>query len=937
MGKTLFLLDGMALLYRAHFAFISNPIRTSKGLNTSAVYGFLNVLLDLKENRQPTHLAVALDTPEPTERHRIYPEYKAQREAMPEDLAAAIPLIHRLCEAMNIPLLKLDGYEADDIIGTLARKAEKEGFTTYMVTPDKDFSQLVTEHTFLFKPGRKGGAPEIEGVEETCKRWEVERPEQVIDILGLWGDASDNIPGVPGVGEKTAKKLISEHHSIESLLENTSSVKGKMGEKLAANKDQALLSKKLATIDLQVPIDWNETDLAITAPNEDLLKPLIVELEFNALGKRLFGDSFKAGRGFATESKAEGNQFELDFSAASTAENVTEPNQAEGANLKTLAEVPHQYECVQTEEALDAWIQKLSAQEWFCLDTETTGLDPKIVELLGFSFSCEEGKACYLPTVGEGSLPSETIRAKLSPLFENAHIGKVGHNLKYDLSVLRWHGYEIRGPLIDTMILHSLVRADQKHGMDFLAEAYLGYTPVSIESLIGPKGKDQKSMKDVPMDKLAEYAAEDADITWQLFRKLKPEVEKQGQQRVFYEVEMPLVPVLTAMEYEGIRLDPDSMVKFSAQLLEQSLGLEKQIHSMAGETFNIASPKQLGDILFGRLKLVDKPKKTKTGQYATNETVLQTLAGEHEIIQKILEYRTVTKLRSTYAEALPQSIFDKTGRIHTTFHQTATATGRLNSQNPNLQNIPIRRELGQEIRRAFVARGEGYTLLSADYSQIELRIMASISGDPAMKAAFEAGEDIHAATAAHVYKVGLQDVTNDMRRRAKTVNFGVMYGISAFGLSQRLGIPRKEASEIIEHYFDSFPAIKGYMDETLESARSKGYVETLTGRRRYLPDVNSRNGTIRGMAERNAINTPIQGTAADMIKLAMSAIWNELNTKNLETKLVLQVHDELIFDLKETERLEVEPLVRKRMIDALPLEVPIEVEIGTGANWLEAH
>lgn len=927
----------MALLYRAHFAFISNPIRTSKGLNTSAVYGFLNVLLDLKENRQPTHLAVALDTPEPTERHRIYPEYKAQREAMPEDLAAAIPLIHRLCEAMNIPLLKLDGYEADDIIGTLARKAEKEGFTTYMVTPDKDFSQLVTEHTFLFKPGRKGGAPEIEGVEETCKRWEVESPEQVIDILGLWGDASDNIPGVPGVGEKTAKKLISEHHSIESLLENTSSVKGKMGEKLAANKDQALLSKKLATIDLQVPIDWNETDLAITAPNEDLLKPLIVELEFNALGKRLFGDSFKAGRGFATESKAEGNQFELDFSAASTAENVTEPNQAEGANLKTLADVPHQYECVQTEEALDAWIQKLSAQEWFCLDTETTGLDPKTVELLGFSFSCEEGKACYLPTVGEGSLPSETIRAKLSPLFENAQIGKVGHNLKYDLSVLRWHGYEIRGPLIDTMILHSLVRADQKHGMDFLAEAYLGYTPVSIESLIGPKGKDQKSMKDVPMDKLAEYAAEDADITWQLFRKLKPEVEKQGQQRVFYEVEMPLVPVLTAMEYEGIRLDPDSMVKFSAQLLEQSLGLEKQIHSMAGETFNIASPKQLGDILFGRLKLVDKPKKTKTGQYATNETVLQTLAGEHEIIQKILEYRTVTKLRSTYAEALPQSIFDKTGRIHTTFHQTATATGRLNSQNPNLQNIPIRRELGQEIRRAFVARGEGYTLLSADYSQIELRIMASISGDPAMKAAFEEGEDIHAATAAHVYKVGLQDVTNDMRRRAKTVNFGVMYGISAFGLSQRLGIPRKEASEIIEHYFDSFPAIKGYMDETLESARSKGYVETLTGRRRYLPDVNSRNGTIRGMAERNAINTPIQGTAADMIKLAMSAIWNELNTKNLETKLVLQVHDELIFDLKETERLEVEPLVRKRMIDALPLEVPIEVEIGTGANWLEAH
>lgn len=937
MGKTLFLLDGMALLYRAHFAFISNPIRTSKGLNTSAVYGFLNVLLDLKENRQPTHLAVALDTPKPTERHRIYPEYKAQREAMPEDLATAIPLIHRLCEAMNIPLLKLDGYEADDIIGTLARKAEQEGFTTYMVTPDKDFSQLVTAHTFLFKPGRKGGAPEIEGVEETCKRWQVERPEQVIDILGLWGDASDNIPGVPGVGEKTAKKLIGEHHSIESLLENASSVKGKMGEKLVANKDQALLSKKLATIDQQVPIEWNETDLAITEPNEDLLKPLVVELEFNALGKRLFGDSFKAGRGFTGESTSGGSQFELDFSTPSEAENKSDSGHAEGATLKTVTDVPHQYECIQTEASLDSWIQELSKQEWFCLDTETTGLDSKSVELLGFSFSCEEGKACYLPMVGEGSLAQETIRTKLSPLLQNENIGKVGHNLKYDLSVLKWHGYEIRGPLIDTMILHSLVRADQKHGMDFLAEAYLGYTPVSIESLIGPKGKDQQSMKDVPLDKLAEYAAEDADITWQLFQKLKPEIEKQGQLRVFYEVEMPLLPVLTSMEYEGIRLDPDSMVKFSAQLLEQSMVLEKQIHNMAGETFNIASPKQLGEILFGKLKLVEKPKKTKTGQFATNESVLQTLAGEHEIIQKILEYRTVTKLRSTYAEALPQSIFDKTGRIHTTFHQTATATGRLNSQNPNLQNIPIRRELGQEIRRAFVARGEGYTLLSADYSQIELRIMASISGDPAMKAAFEAGEDIHAATAAHVYKVGLKDVTSDMRRRAKTVNFGVMYGISAFGLSQRLGIPRKEAAEIIAHYFDSFPSIKDYMDKTLESARSKGYVETLTGRRRYLPDVNSKNGTIRGMAERNAINTPIQGTAADMIKLAMSSIWNALNAKKHETKLVLQVHDELIFDLRETEQSDVEPMVRQMMIESLPLEVPIEVEIGTGANWLEAH
>jgi len=939
MGKTLFLLDGMALLYRAHFAFISNPIRSSKGVNTSAVYGFLNVLLDLKENRKPTHLAVALDTSAPTERHKIFPAYKAQREAMPEELALAIPEIHRLCKAMDIPLISMDGFEADDIIGTLARVAETKGFTTYMVTPDKDFSQLVTPQTFLFKPGRKGGAPEIEGMDETCKRWQIRHPNQVIDILGLWGDASDNIPGVPGVGEKTAIKLIHEYQSIESLLENAGSIKGKLGEKLIANKDKALLSKKLATIDLNVPLDFDETSMILTEPSQDLLKPLILEWEFNTLGKRLFGPSFKTGHGFKPEKnpKKQQDQVELDFSGnQASPEEANEVSSAD-THFKTISDVQHEYTCIQTEPDLDNLIQKLKQQDCFCLDTETTGLDPKTVELIGFSFCWEAGTACYLPVNGKGGLPDSVVRDKLSAILTNPNIKKVGHNLKYDLSVLAWNGYTVSGPFIDTMILHSLVKPGQKHGMDVVAEALLGYTPVSIESLIGPKGKDQHSMKDVPLAALAEYAAEDADVTWQLFENLHPKIDLLNLSRVFYDIEMPLLPVLVSMEYEGIRLDTDSMVKFSAQLLEIKTELEKEIHGIADSEFNIASPKQLGEVLFEKLKLVEKPKKTKTGQYATNENVLQTLSAEHEIVRKILEFRAVTKLRSTYAEALPQSIFKETDRIHTTFHQTATATGRLNSQNPNLQNIPIRRELGQEIRRAFVPRRDGFCLLSADYSQIELRIMASMSGDPAMQSAFETGGDIHAATAAHVYKVNLENVTKEMRRKAKTVNFGVMYGISAFGLSQRLGIPRKEAAEIIEHYFESFPSIKDYMEETLESARSKGYVETLTGRRRYLPDVQSANGTIRSMAERNAINAPIQGTAADMIKLAMSAIWRAMEERSFESRLVLQVHDELVFDLEESEQQEIEPLVRESMIHALPLEVPIEVEIGSGVHWLEAH
>ncbi|MDG1890202.1 MAG: DNA polymerase I [Verrucomicrobiota bacterium] len=937
MGKTLFLLDGMALLYRAHFAFISNPIRTSSGMNTSAMYGFLNVILELRETHHPTHLAVALDTAAPTERHRVFPSYKAQREAMPEELAEAIPNIYRLCEALNIPVLAMDGFEADDIIGTMARKAETDGFTTYMVTPDKDFSQLVTEHTFLFRPGRKGGAPEIEGMAETCQRWQVDHPLQVIDILGLWGDASDNIPGVPGIGEKTAKKLIKQYASVEQLLDHADEIKGKMGEKLLAHRESALLSKQLATINLQVPINWNEWSLELVDPDEARLKPLIVEWEFNALGKRLFGETFKAGRGFKGKDAGTG-QGELDLMIGN--ESVPLPAGAvssAGAVLKTLSDVPHTYDCIQSEPELDDWVQRLMAQSAFCMDTETTGLDPKSIELLGISLCAKGGKACYIPLNREDGLSSSYVQAKLAPLLENPRIAKVGHHLKYDLNVLHWHGFRVQGPFIDTMILHSLMRPDQKHGLDYLAEAYLGYSPVSIETLIGPKGGDQGSMKDVALEKLTTYAAEDADITWQLYRLLEPDIAKLDLDRLFHELEMPLLPVLASMEQEGIRLNTHSMRLFSAQLLEQIQTLEQGIHAMAGEEFNIGSPKQLGEILFGKLKLVDKPKKTKTGQYATNENVLQSLAGEHGIIQKILEYRIVTKLRSTYAEALPQSIFEPTGRIHTTFHQTATATGRLSSQHPNLQNIPIRRELGQEIRRAFVPRGEGYALLSADYSQIELRIMASMSGDPSMAMAFKAGEDVHAATAARIYKVALTDVTREMRRRAKTVNFGIMYGISPFGLSQRLRISRAEAAEIIEEYFQSFPLIKDYMALTLERARSKGYVETLLGRRRYLPDIQSANGTIRNMAERNAINAPIQGSAADMIKLAMSAIWSQLQERELETRLVLQVHDELVFDLREDEETAVKSMVRDLMVEALPLSVPVEVDIGMGANWLEAH
>jgi DNA polymerase I len=934
MSKRLFLLDGMALVYRAHFAFATRPILTSAGFNTSALFGFTNTLLDLIAKHEPTHLMVAMDTPEPTARHKEYPLYKAQREEMPEDLSAALPHVARLCEAFRIPLIKCPGYEADDVIGTLAVAAEKEGYESYMVTPDKDYAQLVTEKTYMLKPGRKGDEIEILKAADVLEKWGIERTSQVIDILGLWGDASDNIPGVPGVGQKTAAKLIQKYGSIESLLEHSDELKGKQKENVEANRDKALLSKRLATIDCQVPFDYSLEDFERQSPDEALLRSLCVEFEFNSIGRRLFGDDFKAGRGKLKESSKGAND---EGDQSSTSEKVA-------AKLATIEDTEHTYHCVATEAECRELIKKLEAVPVFCFDTETSGLDPKTSKIIGLSFSIAAHEAYYVPIIpyGDDGMPAsdwETADQSRLTLFEdilaNPSIGKIGHNLKFDLSILRWHDVKVGGVIHDTMLMHTLIDPELRHGMDFLSEMYLGYAPVSITSLIGEKGKDQKDMLSVSLDDLSRYAAEDADITWQLFEKLQPKLAEMEQESVYYDIESPLVRVLVEMEYDGVRLDSAALQQFSSQLGEQIKTLESDVFERAGKEFNLNSPKQLGEILFGELKLIDKPKKTKTGQFATNEQVLMTLAGEHEIVRKILDYRTVTKLKSTYADTLPEAIFEPTGRVHTTYHQAATATGRLNSHAPNLQNIPIRTALGQEIRRAFVPRDKGYCLLSADYSQIELRIIAALSGDERMKAAFVAGEDIHTATAAGVYGVFPEMVTPEMRRKAKMVNFGVAYGISAFGLAQRLGIPRKEAAEIIEQFFTSFPGIKGYIDQTIAFAQEHGYVKTVSGRRRYLRDINSANGTVRGGAERNAINSPIQGTAADMIKIAMARIGEAISNRELKTRLLLQVHDELVFDLWEAEEQEVRSLVESEMKQALPLDVPIEVEIGTGTNWLE--
>jgi DNA polymerase-1 len=950
MVKRLFLLDGMALVYRAHFAFISRPILTSKGVNTSALYGFTQTLLDILNNQQPTHLGVAFDTEAPTQRHVEFADYKANRQAMPEELSAALPHVRRMVEALNAPVLICDGYEADDIIGTLVRRAGKEGFQSYMVTSDKDFGQLITANTFIYKPSRSGEGVEVIGLPEIQSRWGVQRPEQVVDVLALMGDASDNIPGVPGIGEKTAMKLIAQYGTLDNLLARAGELTGRVKQTLETNREQALLSKRLATIICDVPCAVELEALKVQPPDDEKLRGLLVEFEFNSIGRRLFGEDFKAGRGGGSlKSEAQslkssegapgekaGEQLVLvSETEGGAAETKPEPVAA-AANLKTIAEVPHEYHLVTSAADRRKLVKTLEGRTSFCLDTETTSLDPKEARLVGLAFSFAPHTGYYVP-VPQDAAEARRVVEEFRPVLESDRIEKVGHNLKFDLSVLKWNGVSVGGKLFDTMVAHSLIEPEMRHGMDYLSEVYLGYTPVPIGKLIGDTKASQINMADVPVEKVAEYSAEDADVTWQLRGALEPLMKEKGQERVFYEVESPLIPVLVDMEFEGIKVDASALAELAAQLSKEMDEAEKAVYRLAGTTFNLNSPRQLGQILFDVLKVGDAPKKTKTGQYATDEQTLAALAADHEIVQRLLEYRTASKLKSTYADALPEAISPKTGRVHTTYNQVMTTTGRLNSQNPNLQNIPIRTERGQEIRKAFVARSNEHRLLSADYSQIELRILAALSHETAMLEAFKAGADIHAATAARVFGVFPDLVTPEMRRKAKMVNFGIAYGISAFGLSQRLRIPRAEAGEIIDQYFKQFPGIRRYMDDTIAFARKHGYVETVIGRRRYIRDIRSANNTIRGAAERNAINAPIQGSAADMIKIAMINIHRELARRNLKTRILLQVHDELVFDLYLPEQKEVLPMVEEKMKTAIPLDVSMVVEMGVGENWLAAH
>ena len=947
MVKKLFLLDGMALVYRAHFALISRPILTSKGVNTSALYGFTQTLLDILNRQQPTHIAVAFDTEAPTQRHAEFAAYKATRQAMPEDLSLALPHVRRLIEAFRIPVLMCDGYEADDIIGTLVRRAEKEGFKSYMVTPDKDFGQLITENTLLYKPARMGDAVEIMGLAEIQKRWGVQQPQQVVDVLALMGDSTDNIPGVPGIGEKTAMKLIGQYHSVENLLAHTGELTGRVKETLETHREQALLSKRLVTIPCDAPCPIALETLKVQPPDETRLKGLLVEFEFNSIGRRLFGEEFKAGRGFqppAAQAAQPGGRstggatkvVEDLVLTADTTESVAEQEQPVSAKLKTIADVAHEYHLLTSPAQRAELVRALQSQGAFCFDTETTSLDPKQARLLGLAFSFAPHTGHYVPMPNDEAQIRRVLE-EFRPVLESEGSEKVGHNLKFDLSVLKWHGVSVRGRLFDTMIAHSLVEPDMRHGMDYLSEVYLGYSPVPITKLSGGPEAGQSDMAAVPLEKIAEYAAEEADLTLQLRAALEPLLKQKDQQRVFYDVEAPLIPVLVDMEFEGIKVDAAALADFAAQLSKEMDALEKTIQRMAGTTFNLNSPRQLGQILFEVLKISDAPKKTRTGQYATDEQTLAALAPDYEIVQRLLEHREAAKLKSTYAEALPAAIWPKTGRVHTTFNQVMTTTGRLNSQDPNLQNIPIRTERGQEIRKAFVPRSEEFLLLSADYSQIELRIIAALSREPGLLEAFKSGVDVHSATAAKVYGLSLDLVTPEMRRKAKMVNYGIAYGISAFGLAQRLGIRRTEAAAIIAQYFKQFPGIRRYMDDTIAFARKHGYVATVTGRRRYIRDIGSSNNTVRSAAERNAINAPIQGSAADMIKIAMINVHRELTRRSLKTRLLLQVHDELVFDLWPAEEKEVRAMVEEKMKTAIELDVPIVVEMGVGESWIEAH
>ncbi|MDB9708420.1 DNA polymerase I [Salibacteraceae bacterium] len=929
--KKLFLLDAFALIYRAYYSFISNPRISSKGFNTSAMFGFTNTLFDLIKKENPTHIAVVFDPPSGDQKNfRVeqYAEYKANREAMPEDIARSIPYIKAIVEGFNIPALEVAGFEADDVIGTLAKKAARKGYTVYMMTPDKDYGQLVEENIFMYKPARGGGDVEIMGVKEICDKYGIVRPEQVIDILGMMGDAVDNIPGIPGVGEKTAIKFVQQFDSVEGLYENLDKLKGKMKEKVEANKDLAYMSKELATIVLDVPIELNEKNLIRDEPNQERLIEIFTELEFKTMAKRMLGEEITI-----VQSDSSSSQLDL-FSTPEEGDAKVEENVV-AEDLKSIESSDHDYRAVSSPEERKALITSLMKQSSFCFDTETTGIDSLTAELVGISFCWKKGTAFYVPIPADQE-EAKAIVSEFKSVFEN-DAEKVGQNLKYDIEVLNRYGTDVKGFLYDTMIAHYLLHPDMRHNMDEMSEYYLKYKPVSIESLIGKKGKGQGSMRDVALEEIKEYASEDADITWQLKQALDAELDKDHLIKLFTEIESPLITVLTHMEIEGINLDVKALQSFSKELAIDIDQLQTKILELAGIDFNIDSPKQLGEMLFDHLKIDEKAKKTKSGQYVTREDTLQKLANKHEIIPLILDYRSVKKLKSTYVDSLPELVNPKTHRIHTNYMQTVAATGRLSSNNPNLQNIPIRTERGRQIRKAFIPRDENHVILAADYSQVELRIIAALSGDQGMIEAFKNGLDIHAATAAKVFNVALEDVTRDQRSKAKAVNFGIAYGQGAFGLAENLNISRTEAKEIIDNYFKEFPGIQDYKHIAIESAREKGYAETLLNRRRNLPDINSRNGTVKAAAERNAINAPIQGSAADIIKLAMINIHELFKKEGFKSKMLLQVHDELVFDAEKTELEKIIPLIKKEMESAYIIDVPLVVDINYGNNWLEAH
>lgn len=922
--EKLFLLDAYALIYRAYYAFIKNPRINSKGFNTSAIMGFVNTLEDVLKKENPTHIGIAFDPAGPTFRHEAYEQYKAQREETPEAIRLSVPIIKDIIRAYRIPILEVMGYEADDVIGTLATEAGKRGITTYMMTPDKDYGQLVSDHVFMYRPKYGDKEFEVMGVKEVKEKFNIESPAQVIDMLGLMGDTADNIPGCPGVGEKTAQKLIAEFGSIENLLSNTDKLKGSIKTKVETNKEQISFSKFLATIKTDVPINLNMEELKREEPDEEELRKIFEELEFRTLLDRVLKNEKKT---VASPTPTQGNLFDL-FAAGNAEE-------TKNSNLMRLDDLKYDYQLLDTEEKIDAFLQNILTKNIFSLDTETTGTDPISAQLVGMSFSYAENQAVYVPVPADRDQALKIVN-KFKSLLENEQTLKVGQNIKYDMLVLGNYGITVSGPMFDTMIAHYVLQPELRHGMDYLAEIYLKYDTIKIEELIGPKGKGQKNMRDLSPTQVYKYACEDADVTLKLKNILEKELVENGVEQLFYTIEMPLVPVLAYMERNGVRIDTEALKETSRHFTARMHQIEEEVHQLAGMEFNIASPKQVGEVLFDRLKIVEKAKKTKTGQYVTSEEVLESLKGKHEIVGKILEHRGLKKLLGTYIDALPQLINPHTGKIHTSFNQTVTATGRLSSSNPNLQNIPVRNEDGKEIRKAFIP-DDGCEFFSADYSQIELRIMAHLSGDPHMIEAFQKGQDIHAATAAKIYKEKLEDVTREQRSKAKTANFGIIYGISVFGLAERLNVDRKEAKELIDGYFENYPKVKEYMDHSIQIAREKGYIETIFKRKRYLPDINSRNAVVRGYAERNAINAPIQGSAADIIKVAMINIYRRFKEENIKSKMILQVHDELNFSVLPEEKEKVQQIVISEMESAYKMKAPLLADCGWGKNWLEAH